>query len=746
MEDETEVIADEQEQREIFQAKLDAFAEANLKTRAEAIEFRAACGVERRWRLSEKLYDYASGETDPTFMDYVSGEAVVKTKGPKRSRVTMNIIRGRCETAEGRFSDTMLPVDDRNWALKITPNPEMEAMQDDDRPAMQEGMPITDKSGQPAKMADVAQDMRTRAEKAMSLMEREVDDQLTECDYNGECRDMIAKAVKLGTGILKGPSVVKSTKRKWEPLRDIDPATGKEMVIHQLKTSENNQPASKSLDPWNVYPSPDCRDDIRRASYVWEKDVIRPREVRDLIGLPDYNEDQLRKVLEEAPVRTSVATDNRSNSYRTHADHLNRGGLYEIWEYHGDVSAEDLALLGCECPNEKSVSACVVYINDRPVKAKLNTLDTGDLPYVFFQWTRVSDEPWGIGIPYIMMWTQRVIDAAWRASMDNAGDSSGTQIAIMGLEPMDQKWEIGGKRLWVPDGATEIDDVRKCFAQFQITNQQEPLQRIIELALRFADLETSIPTIFSGEMQEIPETLGATNIVVDSANVSLRNRIKRYDDCVTRPHLRMYYDWNMQYGKNPEIKGDYDVDPRGVKVLYEKDQQAQLLLQVFSLKADPDINRKTDWDKAIEQFYSSRRLNILKDDAAMQAADQAAQQQPQQVNPALEVAQVRVEGEMQKAQLVQQSDMAELEFKAQQADLERQHDRAMKEMELQAKMMEFAEKRNMNIEELKVQLALGSAGMNLQRELTDKKAAVPQVVKPPTEPAGKAPAGQAYQR
>jgi hypothetical protein len=743
---EDEEVPDDIDQ-EMMDAKIEAFAEAILSKRSEAIEFRAACGVEKRWKVSERLIDYASDETDrASMMDYASGEAMVRSRGPRRSRVTMNVVRGRCETAEGRFSDTMLPVDDKNWALKVTPKPRMRDMQEDDRPAMQQGQPITDAQGKPATMRDVASDIRARAEKAMRGMELEIEDQLTECDFNGECRKMIASAAKLGTGILKGPSVVKSVKRTWEEETGTD-EDGFETKVYVINQSEDNQPASKNVSVWNVYPSPDCGEDVAKASYIWEKDTIRPREVRDKIGLPGYNESRLRKVLDEDPKRTSLTKDSRSNQYRVQSDQLTKGNLYEIWEYHGDVSREDMELLGCECPDQKTVSACVVFINDHPVKAALNTLDTGDLPYDFFQWSKISDEPWGVGIPYMMMWSQRVIDAAWRAMMDNAGDSAGVNIAINGLEPDDGVWEITGKKIWRPDAESEIEDVRKAIAQFQITNNQEPLQRIIELTLRFIDLETSIPTIFNGEAQEVPETLGATNIMVDSANTSLRNRIKRYDDQVTRRHLRRYYDWNMQYNENNDIKGDFDVDPRGVSVLYEKDQQAQLLLQVFQLKADPDIARKTDWDKAIEQFYSSRRLNILKDEQAMAAEEQAAAQQQQGPgNPALEVAQVRVHGELEKATMVQQSDMAELQFKAKEAELERQHQARMKEMDLQQKMMEFAEKRNLKIDELKTQLALGSAGMNLQRELSDKKMTTPEVATPPTEPSGRAPQGQGYQR
>jgi hypothetical protein len=484
---------------------------------------------------------------------------------------------------------------------------------------------------------------------------------------------------------------------------------------------------------------------------------MRPRDVRSLIGLPGYSEAQLKRVLEEEPKRTSATYDTKQSRYKTQSSQIANGGLYEVWEYHGDVNKEDMEMLDCGCDlDEVTVSACVVFINDRPVKAQLNTLDTGDLPYDFYQWTKLADEPWGMGLPNEMFWPQRVIDAAWRAMMDNAGDSAGVNVVIGdGLEPANGVWEITGKKIWRVDAETTLTDVRQAFAQFQVANNQDPLQKIIELSMRFVDIVTAMPTIFQGEAREIPETLGATNIMVDASNVSFRHRVKRYDDQVTRRHLHRYYDWNMQYNENPEIKGDFDVDPRGVKVLYEKDQQAQTLLQVFSLKADPDIARKTDWDKAIAQLYASKRLDILKDEAKLNAEQQAQQQAAQQgqqpaQNPALEVAKVRTDGDMKKAQLVQQSDMQELQFKAQQAQLDREHALKMQQITLQMKMMEFSEKNKIEIGKLKAQLALGSAGMNLQRELTEKNhahenAKVPQVLTPPTEPPQRAPAGEAYQ-
>ena len=374
----------------------------------------------------------------------------------------------------------------------------------------------------------------------------------------------------------------------------------------------------------------------------------------------------------------------------------------------------------------------------------LNSLDTGCIPYDFFQWSIVDrNSPWGIGAIRMLIWLQRIITAAWRSMMDNAGDSSGANYVFgEGMEPLDNFWELTGKKGWKYTG--DLDDVRKAFSQFQIKNNQQQLQAIIELALRFVDLETSTPTLFQGEAQTAPETLGATNIMLDANNISLRQRVKRYDDKVTKPHLTRYYDWCMQYVNDPEIKGDFNVNPRGVSVLLERDQQRQALLALLPLKGDPDFDRKTDWDKAIELIYKSSRLDILKDKETLKKEDAEqvnAQQAQEPVNPALQVAKVRADGDMQKETLRQESDMAELEFKAEQADLERQHKKEMKQLDLQIKMMEFAEKRNLKLDELKTQLAISGASMK-------NKGAVkaPQVTEPPTEPAGRAPEGEAFQK
>lgn len=339
--------------------------------------------------------------------------------------------------------------------------------------------------------------------------------------------------------------------------------------------------------------------------------------------------------------------------------------------------------------------------------------------------------------------------------MDNAGDSAGANIIMgPGVHPGDNKWEITGKKIWriIDDDA----DVRKAFNQFQIQNNQKELQDIIDLALRFVDMETSLPMLFQGEKGEAPETLGATNIMVDSNNVALRSRVKIYDDQVTRPHLSRYYDWNMQYNDKSDIKGDYNVDARGTSVLLQKDQQAQTLMQVLAAKGDPDINLIVDWEKAARQLFAALRLDVLKSDEDYEKAKQERAQQPPPSDPRIEAAKMRVEGEMHKAQLVQQSDMSEiqtkgqmmqseLQFKMEEAERQRQHDRAMEEMKLNVKMMELSQAQGISLEKIKSDLMRDQMKLKTQISLAGPDKKGPQILTPPVEPEGRAKDGRAFQ-
>ena len=731
----------------VFSA-IQSLSESLLMKRDEAVAYRHSSGVEQMWKEDDENFDGGDGllTTARNMIEYATGEATkAGSTGPQRSQVVVNIIRGKCETAEGRFAEILLPTDDKNWGLKETPVPEIAKAMKDNRPAAAIGATEPLKAdGRILTMSDVAKMDLEKIKEKMKAMETEIHDNLTECHYNAELRKLISDAVRTGTGIIKGPNIIKKVRKVWIPVE------GEKEHIYNLKIVEDFKPASKTVSCWDIYPDPDCTEDLSNAGYFWESDMIRAKEVRDLYGVPGYLDKEIVKVLYDPPVRTKAFYDEKDKRHMIKKTLAKKGDLYEMWTYSGDITREDLEAMGINLKHDEiaqSFSGVVVFVNDRPIKVELNEIDTGELPYDFFQWTSVRDLPWGIGVPRMMAWLQRILNAAFRAMMDNAGDSSGANIVIgPGVEPVDEVWEITGKKIWrMIDEYAEDGDVRKAFQQFQIANNQKDLEAVIELVLKFVDLETSIPTIFQGEQQKMPETLGATNIMVDAHNVGLRSRVKRFDDQITVPHITRYYHWLMQYSEKAEIKGDFNVDPRGTSVLLQKDQRAQTLMQVMAYKNDPDAAILVDWEKALKKLFSALNLDIIKSEEDYKKALEDRAKMPQQQDPRIAAAEMRAQTDIEGANIKAQIAEKELQAKLQDAREEREFKYRMKEMDQNIKMMEFAQNKEISLDQIKAKLADSSAKLKTQVYLAGPDKKGPQVAEPLVEPEGRAEDGKAYQ-
>lgn len=756
--------------------RIEALTVSLLRKRDQAVQFRAGSGVEQRWRDDQDMFEGLDINTKgpQRMLDYATGEAWIgdKRKQPKGSKVVVNIIRGKCNTAEGRFSEISLPTDDMNWGIDASPVPEMAF----DEPAKVQqaiGTAMQAAGAQPAATGELMSPgamqgqmappdanllaakyhkSKADAEKKAKAMQDEIEDQLEECDFNNECRKVAQQAFRLGTGVMKGPGVVKVVKKAWQPIGD------GEQQVWVVKRSEKNTPSSRFVDCWNVYPDPDCGDDPQRGAYIWEKDDhVLPRDLKALIGVPGYSRTQIINVLQQQPKRTMTQPEKGGSAPKVQSTYLDMGNPYERWEYHGDVNREDLEAMGCSCPDAKmddakSFSACVVIVNDEPIKAVLNLLDTGGFPYDFFQDEQVQGSCWGIGEVRKLMWPARIMNGGWRGMMNNAGNSSsGFLVMHKSVEPDDDIYQSTGLKGYVVDD-DEVD-VSKAFAQFQLKSNQQDLQRIIELALKFTDLESGTPALAQGEKGSSPETLGGMQLLMQGADTNRRRQVKRWDDQITKPHIQRYYDWNMQYNPNNEIKGDFEVDARGTSVLLLKEEAGRALQQIYPLLKDPEFAVRINKQKYLDQLLESMHLDILNTPEEEAAERQKMSQQKPPVDPTVQAAQIRAES----AERIKDAD---LQGKAVMQGNEINAEFVIKMLEERMQSTEMTETARLAMEEFKKDIGIKALELKTQRDLSASSQAhnrdiavaghmvdlhKSEITKPPTEPAGRAPDGQSYQ-
>ena len=703
-------VMDPEAEREKMEERLQAFGHNMAKQRDDWIRIRYGYGVDKRWLEDEDQYnnkDNVNRAASQMMTSVEQGYPVTTQHAkPHRSTVFIGMTRQKTNAAEARVADILLPTDDRNWGIQPTPEPYLAGMTMTNEMAIdpRTGQPIIDpKTGQPLRKKEVARAVMEMARKKAQAMQNEIYDQLIECDYNGELRKVIHDAARLGTGVVKGPVVMNRTRKAWQPYTD---AMGQ--TVYQVDIVQELNPASMRVDPRNVWPDPGCGENIHDGKGIYERQRLTAKQVRDLVKQPGYMKEQIRKVLEEGPKKSATFQELRDEDQRDLAR-----DTYELWEYWGDVDHEDLEAAGVEAGEKdelRAVNACVVMINDTVVKAFLNPLDDGQLPFDFYVWEKVSGSCWGYGVPYLMRAQQKVLNAAWRQMMDNAGVSSGPQIVMNPnvISPADKQWQLSSRKIWF--ATDDMDDVRKAFATFEFDSHQAELAGIIKMATELADAETGVPVIMQGEKGAAPDTVGGMQMLMNSANVVLRRLVKQFDDMITRPHIRRYYDYNMMYNEDEEVKGDFQIDARGSSALLTRDIQNQAFLNLLAAGMNPVYGMYLDTQKLFEKALQAQHVDpaeVFKPPEEIERIKeqqaQAAQQQPP--DPRIAAAQIRAQSDIARVQAQNQGDMAELQTRLQikQADITARREEMQLTREIE--ILKMANSQNLTLEQIKAKLA-----------------------------------------
>lgn len=711
------------------------FGRTLSSTRDKWIAARAATGWDKR--IVQDIDQYhgkdAATRMAASMMDSVYQGYPVTTREalPTRSTVFVGITRQKSNAAEARLSDILLPTDDRNWGIQPTPDPECAlALQSEDKlidpmtgqPVLLDvdGAVTTDPQlGKPVMKKEIAVASQSVARKAAEAMQNEIDDQLVECDYNGEVRLMLHDAAVLGTGVIKGPMVTQRTRKAWREKVSVDGETGRPVKVQVLEIVEELRPASFRVDPRNVWEDPSCGGNVKDGRGIFEMEELTEKRVRDLAKQPGYLKAQLRKVIQEGPARNSILYETQRQEVEKETGE--EGKVFQHWIYWGELDREDLEAADVMMEDEgdelASISGCVEMINNVVVRAYLNPLEDGELPYDFYPWEKVTGSCRGYGIPYLMRAQQSVTNAAWRMMMDNMGVTSGPQIVLKrnAVTPADGQWTLTPRKFWYL--TDDSIDVSKVFAAVEFNNHQNELAAVIDLAEKIADQETSTPMMAQGQQGSAPETVGGMQLLMNSANVVLRRLVKQFDDCVTRPHIRRYYDYNMAYSEKDEIKGDFQIDARGSSALIVRDIQNQAFTNLLAMGGNPAYAPMIDTRKLFEKALKAQHIDPRDIMLTPEQIDANRQNNPPQPDPRIQAAQINAQARVQEAQAIAQGRAAETESRSE-SEVE---NRRLRMMELQLnhdlQVMKMAQAEKMTVQQVKAQLAQTALQDRTKKEL-----------------------------
>jgi hypothetical protein len=743
-----QIEAEEAERKE----KVARLGESLAMKRAEAIRGRSASGIEKKWDEDEEFYEGVddSNRSDSGSWDSKPVGRVSVDSENTGSTIFINITGPYCDAAGASLADMLLPTDDVAFQVVNTPVPELmpiaegnlpkaikQSIRDDAMAAKPEGAPEeVEAFAQEAegKMVEQAQSMLDEAKEKAEKAQQRIEDWHVECQYHAEVRRVIEDAAKIGSGVLKGPF---PQKRRQVAYKE-----------GQLIINEEIKPGSKRVHYRNIFPDPGAGESLHNGAYIFERDDITAKQLRELIGVEGYLEEEIRQVLEEGPSRAT-------SEYKPSTDLTKREtkSLYEIWYFYGEIDKADMEAAGCEC-EEDAVPAQIVMVNNHVIKAAMNPLDSGDFPYDIMVWKKQEGSPWGVGVARLIRTAQRMVNGAARNLMDNAGMAGGPMWAYKQgvLSPIDGIAELVPRKGWIAAEDADIDDISRAFTYFKLDMMVNELTAIINLGMKLAEDVTGLPMIMQGQMgAQRLDTLGQTELLNNNANIVRRRIARLFDDLVTEPHTRRYYNYLLQYGEDEE-KGEFVIDARGSSNLVERAIQKEKTMQWLQMAQNPvyGIDPKKVAKELLRADKFDPKLFEFDDEEWQQVVEKMAQ--PQQApDPRTEIAQMNAQIAQMKQESAERMKQAELQSETERQNTDIKVRAAMQQAQNDFDMMlaqferEGADKSLMD--QLKVRLNETVMKLTTQKELSyaalgkgDTRTATPAV-----EPAGQAPDGRAYE-
>lgn len=762
-------LAERAGQLEIVQALADAL----VQRRKEAQEYRTLTGIEDDWKEDEEFYDSidrANPEGETNVGKPVSPEGgpigIPEQARPSRSTVFIPITRAYVDAASARVGDMLLPTDDSPWSIKPTPVPDKLDMGGAMSPIaaaagavagtkpMPEGAvyapgkevpamdPVAaqaigmspDQAAAPApysipmmqQPAVVSDTTMTEEDKAAGRATKVISDWLVECQWHAEVRKCIENAAKYGTGILKGPFPTMRVSQKWE----LDPATGQ----HRMTRVSEIVPITKSIHPRNLWVCPSAGEDVQNGSCTFEYDQIGSRKIRALLEDPTYIPEMLQQVLREGPKKAYAENPEQAENL------VEVGATYPVWYFYGDIDRNTLLAAGIpedDFPDDGdySMPAMIMMINDRVVKAMFNPLESGGFPYDIMPWQRRTGMVWGKGVARQIRTPQRMLNAAVRSMMDNAGLTSGPIWAIRSkwVRPIDGKRELSPRKGFeMTEDAPQTAKIQDAISFENIQSNINEINLVIDRAMKFAEDATGLPMLMQGQQGSAPDTVGGMTILNNNGSTVLRRIARLFDDNVTERHIRRYYFWLLENEGNDDAKGDFQIDARGSTALVERDLQNQALNNLAPLLLQM---KKVNPDKLGEELIKANRLDPK---AIMYTEDEWKKIQEQPTPPPLPqlIQELKNQGAM--ALL-----MARLKYEAErgQATDTLEEARIQSDWELGLGKLSM----DMGISQDKLKTLLAQTAMKLDVQVREGNAnRAGEVISPAAEPAGRAPEGEAF--
>jgi hypothetical protein len=432
------------------------------------------------------------------------------------------------------------------------------------------------------------------AEIAAKKMEKKIHDQLEESHAKKHLRAAALECALFGTGIMKGPFAVDKEYPSWSEDGEYSPV---------YKTI----PQTTSVSIWNFYPDPDAAT-MEEAEYVVERHKMSRSQLRSLKNRPYFRENAIDHALALGESYNKewwehIMEDN------TEQDHADR---FEVLEFWGFVDTDIIKDQGVDIPKDledsEQVSMNVWVCNGQVLRLVMNPFTPAYIPYFAAPYEMNPYSIFGIGIAENMDDTQTLMNGFMRMAVDNAALSGNLLIEIdeTNLVPGQDLSVYPGKVFRRQGGAPGQAIFGTKFPNVSNENMQ-----MFDKARVLADESTGFPSFAHGQtgVSGVGRTASGISMLMSAANGSIRNVVKNIDDYLLAPLGKAFFNFNMQFDFDDEIKGDLEVKARGTESLMANEVRSQRLMQFLQVVQNPALAPFARMDYIVREIAKSMDLD-----------------------------------------------------------------------------------------------------------------------------------------
>ncbi len=427
---------------------------------------------------------------------------------------------------------------------------------------------------------------RKKAKEEALLAERKLDDLLVEGGFYEALTQFLTDLPLFPFACIKGPVV-----------RIVEDVVWQKGIAATVKKAKMFW---RRISPFDIYWTPGVSS-IRDAAVI-ERLKLTRADLNELLGLPGYKEENIRKVLDEhgrgglhdwADTTDSERAVGESRENPT----FNRSGMIDCIEYHGNVQGRALLEYGftkAEIPDDMRDYFVQVWLIGRYViKAQISPNPRKRHPYYITSFEKVPGTPVGNALPDILEDHQEGANATLRSLINNLSISSGPQVMIdeERISALENADELFPWKRWRfrSDPMSQQSNTVPAIGFFQPNSNAQELLGVYQAFVTMADELSAIPKYITGsdKMGGAGRTASGLAMLMGNASKILQMVASNVDHDVVKEMLQGLYDMVMLTDKTGLFRGDEAIRVRGVEVAIQRETARQRQIELLAATMNP---------------------------------------------------------------------------------------------------------------------------------------------------------------